>query len=80
MEWAIGTVVYALCGRERGKAMCVVAQNASRVFLCDGKERGLHKPKAKNPKHVKTTEQVLSHEQMRSNRAIKRALKSFSEV
>ncbi|MGN0520411.1 MAG: KOW domain-containing protein [Candidatus Fimenecus sp.] len=80
MEWAIGTVVYALRGRDRGKAMCVVGKSETRVFVCDGKERKLSKPKPKNPKHLQRTEQVLASEQMRSDRAIKQALKSFSEV
>lgn len=80
MEWAIGTVVYALCGRDRGKMMCVVESDDTRVFVCDGKERKLQKPKPKNPKHIRKTEHTLTREQMRSDRAIKQALKSFSEV
>lgn len=80
MEWAIGTVVYALCGRDRGKAMCVVRVTDTRVFVCDGKERRLQKPKPKNPKHIRKTAHTLTEGQMRSDRAIKRALKYFSEA
>ena len=80
MEWAIGTVVYALCGRDCGKAMCVVGKSETRVFVCDGKERKIQKPKPKNPKHIRKTDHTLTEAQMRSDRAIKQALKSFSEV
>ena len=80
MEWTIGTVVYALCGRDRGKAMCVVGSHAARVFVCDGKERKLSKPKPKNPKHVRKTEYVLTAAQMQSDRAIKQALKQYWEA
>ena len=75
MEWEIGTVVYALRGRDRGKAMCVVDTCETRVFVCDGKERPLLKPKAKNPKHLQKTAA-----QMQSNRAIKQALKQYWEA
>ena len=80
MEWEIGTVVYALRGRDRGKAMCVVDTCETRVFVCDGKERPLLKPKAKNPKHLQKTEYVLTAAQMQSNRAIKQALKQYWEA
>lgn len=75
MEWQIGAVAESLCGRDKGKRMCVVGETAGFVLVCDGKERPLERPKRKNPKHLKREDQMLSADQMRSNRAIKQALK-----
>lgn len=76
----IGTVVYALRGRDCGKWLCVVGNTSTHLLLCDGKERLLEKPKAKNPKHIRQTAHQLPPEALRSNRALKQALMHFSEA
>ncbi len=75
MDWKTGTVVRSLCGRDAGRLLCVVSADGTHVFVCDGKERPLDRPKRKNPKHLEKTAYVLTAEQMRSNRALKKALK-----
>lgn len=75
MEWEQGTVVRSEKGRDKGKLLCVVGQAGARVLVCDGKERPLSKPKAKNPKHLTPQPKKLHMAQMRSDRAIKQALK-----
>ena len=75
MEWKNGMVVRSLCGRDKDRLLCVLGTEKNRVLVCDGKERPIHRPKRKNPKHLAPTKKSLTAAQMRSNRAIKQALK-----
>ena len=75
-----GTVVISLRGRDKDLLMCVVGVNESGVFVCDGKQRKLSKPKLKNPKHVRALAKRLTDEQMLTDRAIRKALKFISEA
>lgn len=75
MEWKNGMVVRSLCGRDKGRLLCVLSTEKNRVLVCDGKERPINRPKRKNPKHLAPTKKSLTAAQMRSNRAIKQALK-----
>lgn len=75
MEWKNGMVVRSLRGRDKDRLLCVCGEDKDRVLVCDGKERPKNRPKRKNPKHLAPTQQRLLPEQMRSNRAIKQALK-----
>ena len=47
MNLEIGTVVKSLKGRDKDKYFCVVCIEDGYVYLCDGKERKLSKPKRK---------------------------------
>ena len=75
MEWKNGMVVRSLCGRDKDRLLCVCGKENGRMLVCDGKERPMNRPKRKNPKHLAPTKNSLTAEQMRSNRAIKQALK-----
>ena len=75
MEWKNGMVVRSLGGRDKDRLLCVLGEEKNRVLVCDGKERPIERPKRKNPKHLAPTKNSLTAEQMRSNRAIKQALK-----
>lgn len=79
-EWKRGRLVRAERGREKGRVLCVVGQAENRVLLSDGRERPLSRPKAKNPKHLTALPHVLTERQMQSNRALKQALKDYSEA
>lgn len=70
----------SLAGRDKGCLMCVVGVNENGVSVCDGRERRLAKPKLKNPKHVRALSEELSDEQMRTDKAIRKALKFISEA
>ena len=48
----IGSFVISLSGRDEGKIMIVLAIESGCVFLCDGKERKVEKPKKKKVKHA----------------------------
>ncbi len=73
----IGQIVYSNAGRDKGKVLVVISSNNSGVFVVDGKERPLQRPKLKNPKHLNLTNYCLSEEEYRSNKALKVSLKRY---
>lgn len=80
MEWKQGTVVRSLCGRDKESVLCVVSADAQYVFVCDGKARPLERAKRKNPKHLQRTPYTLTPQDLKSNRAVKQALKKIPEA
>lgn len=73
----IGQIVYSKAGRDKGKVLSVILGDNSKVFVVDGKERPLERPKLKNPKHLEFTGYCLNMEEYRSNRALRAALKRY---
>ena len=82
MEIVKGSVVKALTGRDsekEGAYYAVTAIEEGYILICDGKRRPLERPKKKNPRHLKTMDDILREEEMRSNRALRRALREYAE-
>ena len=50
-----GNIVKDLAGREKGRFYIVLKICSKYVYLVDGKNRRLEKPKRKNPKHLYKT-------------------------
>jgi ribosomal protein L14E/L6E/L27E len=50
-----GTVVFSKAGRDKSKALVVLFSEEAYVFLADGKERPIARPKKKKMKHVQPT-------------------------
>ena len=48
----VGSVVRALAGREKDRCFVAAAADGGFVYICDGKERKLSKPKKKSRKHI----------------------------
>lgn len=76
----IGQIVYSKAGRDKGKVLTVISNNSSGVFVVDGKERPLERPKFKNQKHLIITGYCLSEEEYRSNKALRAALKQRGHI
>ncbi len=45
-------VVRSIKGRDKDRLLVVIKVENEKVFVVDGKERKLAKPKSKNPKHL----------------------------
>lgn len=76
-----GQVVISTAGRDKNNLLVIVDEDSIFVYVCDGKERPLNNPKRKNPKHVTATEKMLTHGQMQSDRALRKALAaSFADI
>ena len=74
MEIEVGRVVRSKAGHDSNDIFAVVGSDENYVFIIDGKERRVEKPKRKNPKHVELTSYVLSPEEMAANGRLKKAL------
>ena len=78
MELKKGSVVISKAGRDKGYFLAVVDFNDKEVFVCDGKERPVEKPKKKKPLHLAITRYVLTEEETATNRSLKKALNKVS--
>ncbi len=74
MELKKNGVVVSLAGRDKGKLLVITGVDGGHVYVCDGKERPLLKPKRKNVKHVRALKYVLSSEKTVSDPALRKAL------
>ena len=69
-----GAVVKSLAGRDKGKLLAVMQSNENLVYVCDGKERPLDRPKSKNIRHVEFVGKSLTEDETATNRALKKAI------
>ncbi len=74
MEIEKGRVVRSKAGHDSNDIFAVVGTDANNVYICDGKERKVEKPKRKNPKHIEVTSYMVSPEEMAANGRLKKAL------
>ena len=77
MELKVGQLVYSKAGRDRGKFLAVMKISDCGVYVADGKERPLERPKCKNLKHIGTTTTVLDSGSMSTNRALRQAISNY---
>ncbi len=80
MELKKGSVVYTLAGHDKRTFQVVLDFNDKYALVCDGKYRKLEKPKKKNLIHLKITNTVLKDTDIKSNRAVRLALKPFDRA
>ncbi len=69
-----GQVIKSTAGRDKDYLMAVTDCDGKYVYVCDGRERRLNKPKRKNPSHVAKTLWTLNEDQMHSDRRLRKAL------
>ena len=79
MDFVKGAVVLAKAGRDKGSFFTVLESDGAYALICDGKRRSLECPKRKNCIHLSLTTAVLEAGSLQSNRAIRNALRSFSQ-
>ena len=79
MDLKRGTVVVSAAGRDKTHLMVVVNVDENRAEVCDGKERMLNNPKSKNPKHLIKTEATINMDLIKTNRALRKALKEVGK-
>lgn len=73
---AAGSVVISGAGHDCGRAMLVVRIDGDFIFVADGKERKLEKPKKKNQKHVRVTNRVIDPDGL-TDRKLRRTLREL---
>ena len=75
----IGRIVCSKAGRDKTYFLVVVKEEAGFLYVCDGKERPLERPKKKNAKHLKFTNTVLGKDSLKSNKSLRIALAVFRD-
>jgi len=75
----IGRIVCSKAGRDKGYFMVVVKEDEHYLYVCDGKERPLENPKRKNVKHLSLTKTVLTENEFKTNKSLKKALAVYRD-
>lgn len=78
MELKYGQIVRSNSGRDKNTFLVIVKLDENDVFICDGKERPLERPKRKNIKHICPTNLCLSEKQMATNRELRRIIRELA--
>ena len=76
MNRFIGMIVKSEAGRDKGTFHVAVGADDRCVYICDGKERKLEKPKRKNVKHISPTDIRIELSEM-TNRKLRRLITEF---
>ena len=74
MELKVGQVVVSSAGHDKGELLVIAGFDEDRVLVCNGKDRKLNKPKAKNPKHLRETEILFTEDSIVTDRKIRKML------
>lgn len=74
-----GRIVCSLSGRDKGHFMVVVKAEQNVLYVCDGKERPLERPKRKNIKHLACTNTYLEPDSYKTNKSLKKAIAVFKD-
>ncbi len=81
--YQVGNLAKSIAGHDKNQFFVIVREESEYVYLADGKERTLEKPKRKNKKHIQpiyyhTDKMDEPVPEMKRNEEIKRAIKLFS--
>ena len=75
----IGQIVSSKAGRDKNYFLVIVKEDGASVYVCDGKERPLERPKRKNVKHLNFTNTVLEEDSYRTNKSLKKAIAVYKD-
>ena len=72
-----GSVIKSIAGHDKNCYFVVVKVESDYVYIADGKERKLEKPKRKNIKHITMTSKKFDLEEI-TNKKLRKLLNEFS--
>ena len=61
-----GRLAFSKAGHDKGRLYLIIRQEGVRVWLADGRTRGVLSPKKKNRKHIQPAGQEFSEEEVAS--------------
>lgn len=73
-----GSVVKSIAGHDKNFHYVVLKTEENYVYIADGKERKLEKPKRKNIKHISMTSSVLNLTEI-TNKKLRKLLVDFNK-
>lgn len=74
MDMKPGSLAVSTAGHDKGDLVLVVKLEGNAVWVSDGRQRPLERPKKKNPKHLKPVSATIAEEDTQSNRRLRKAL------
>ena len=74
----IGSIVRSSAGRDKDKFFAVVAFENGRIYIADGKEHKLERPKLKNKKHLLFTKDKICPQDLQFNRTLRKRLLKYN--
>ena len=69
-----GNIVRSLKGRDKDKISVVLSCENNKVYISDGKEHKLTKPKLKNPKHLEKLNLDINESFLIGNKRLRKEL------
>ena len=69
-----GNIVRSLKGRDKDKISVVLSFSDNKVYISDGKEHKLTKPKLKNPKHLEKLNLDINESFLIGNKRLRKEL------
>jgi len=75
----LGSIVRSAAGHDKNRFYAVVKIDQNYIWIADGKERKLNKPKRKNPKHIARTNAVLDFSDITSDSKLRVLLGPFNQ-
>lgn len=73
-----GSVIKSIAGHDKNCYFVVVKVEDGYVYIADGKERKLEKPKRKNIKHIMVTSKKFDYKDI-TNKKLRRLLNEYSD-
>ena len=70
----IGKIVCSKAGSNKGNFAVVITAKDKKIYIADGKRYKLSNPKLKNIKHLAFTEKTLHTEEIKTDKALRKAL------
>ncbi len=67
MDYEVGQIVYSKSGHDKGGTFVILSVEGKYVYLADGKNRSLEKPKRKKINHIQPTKFVSRSLQQKLN-------------
>ena len=74
-----GEIAVSSAGKDKGLWMAVVRTDDSGVYVINGREHPIDKPKRKNPRHLQATGLTVTESDMETNRRLRRALTNAAQ-
>ncbi|HAN09241.1 MAG TPA: RNA-binding protein [Clostridiales bacterium] len=87
LDYSKGQVVMSKAGRDKGKILIILDTRDDYVYIADGKDRKLEKPKAKKKKHIQITNyidsavvQKIENAEKINNSDIRKAIEKYMTI
>lgn len=85
-QYRVGNLAKSLAGHDKGKIYMIIRETEEMVYLADGKNRPIERPKCKRKKHIQPIYQMelleyqAGKSQTEQNEAIKRTIRQYQKA